>query len=115
MLDYGCGRGDDSSNLPFTCYKYDPYYFPGKFRRQFSVITCIDVLNVLWRDQAEEVIENVFSWLAPGGVAYFAVRRDVKKQGFSKRGTFQCEVLSDMEIVTQNSHFCIYRLPQSNR
>ena len=109
-LDYGCGQGSDVVLNPLAFERYDPHFFPTKPKGKFDLITCIYVLNVLQPNAMEDTIERVFNLLAPGGTAYFAVRRDVSPQGFTKRGTFQCEVLLPFRKIVENKSFCIYYL-----
>ena len=107
-LDYGCGKGSDANIMGLL--KYDPHYFPQRFGRNFNLITCIYVLNVLLPAEQVKVVQEVEDLLAPGGVAYFAVRRDVSPQGWTKRGTWQCEVLMDLPKLVENKSFCIYKM-----
>jgi len=112
-LDYGCGRGDDADYL--DCDKYDPYYFPDMPSRAYSSITCTYVLNVI-EDAAERtrVITKVASLLRPGGTAYFTVRRDLKKEGRTSTGTYQCIVkLDKLNLLYENSKFAIYELKRA--
>jgi SAM-dependent methyltransferase len=111
-LDYGCGKGSDADIMGLV--KYDPYYFPRRWQsilnERFNLITCIYVLNVLFPAEQVKVVKEVEDLLAPGGVAYFAVRRDVSPQGWTKRGTWQCEVLMDLPKLVENKSFCIYKM-----
>ena len=109
-LDYGCGRGDDADYL--GCDRYDPHYFPDKPKGKYLSITCIYVLNVI-EDKGERtrVIAKVSDLLLSGGKAYFAVRRDIKKDGKTSRGTYQCNVkLSKLKLLQETAKFAIYEL-----
>lgn len=107
-LDYGCGKGSDAAITGLAVY--DPHFFPVKPQGKFNLITCIYVLNVLLPAEQVKVVQEVEDLLAPGGVAYFAVRRDVSPQGWTKRGTWQCEVLMDLHKLVENKRFCIYKM-----
>lgn len=87
VLDYGCGRGTDADLLGAD--KYDPHFFPEAPKRKYKTILCTYVLNVLPPQDAAIIVERVKELLLPGGVACFAVRRDVKEEGVTSRGTLQ--------------------------
>ncbi|MGH1394245.1 MAG: HIT domain-containing protein [Trichormus sp.] len=98
ILDFGCGFGNDVKLLQqkgFDITGYDPYYFPQFPHHKFDTIICFYVLNVLFPEQQANVMMEVSHLLKPGGKAYFAVRRDIKKEGFRehyvhKKPTYQC-------------------------
>jgi diadenosine tetraphosphate (Ap4A) HIT family hydrolase len=100
ILDFGCGFGNDVKLLQqkgFDITGYDPYYFPEYPDRKFDTIICFYVLNVLFPEEQANVLMEVSHLLKPGGKAYFAVRRDIKKEGFRehyvhKKPTYQCIV-----------------------
>ena len=108
VLDYGCGRGFDADQLDLE--KYDPHWFPKEPEGLFDTITCIYVLNVVSEETQTWIIENVSKLLTPGGHAYFAVRRDLPREGEEGRGTWQQFVLLDLPLLTQKSTFAIYKL-----
>tara|TARA_R110000868_G_scaffold85916_2_gene241314 strand:- start:269 stop:694 length:426 start_codon:yes stop_codon:yes gene_type:complete len=109
ILDYGCGRGFDAD--AFGLVKFDPHYFPQEPEGKFDIITCNYVLNVRLPSQQNEVIAKIHSLLAVNGVAYITVRRDVKNEGFTSRGTYQCNVVLDLPVVVEKKgQFCIYKL-----
>lgn len=108
MLDYGCGKGKDVEYYKMDAY--DPYYSPEKPRKKYDTITCNYVFNVLSESNYAEVIEKMRSYLKPGGIIYIAVRRDVKKEGWTSIGTFQKTVFLDYPIVHKTSSFCIYKV-----
>ena len=97
ILDFGCGYGKDVEILQkkgFDIQGYDPYYHPQYPLEKFDVIICFYVLNVLFPKVQEEVIMAISQLLKPTGKAYFAVRRDIKKEGFRqhyvhKKPTYQ--------------------------
>jgi len=100
VLDFGCGFGNDVKLLQqkgFDIAGYDPYYFPEFPNNKFDTIICFYVLNVLFPEEQANVLMEVSHLLKPGGKAYFAVRRDIKKEGFRehyvhKKPTYQCIV-----------------------
>ena len=109
-LDYGCGRGYDADALDLA--KFDPHYFNVEYSdNTFDIITCKYVLNVIPLDGEEEVVDKIWNLLAPDGVAYITVRRDVKKEGLTSRGTFQRNVVLNFPIeFEKKNQFCIYKL-----
>lgn len=85
ILDFGCGYGKDVEILQkkgLDITGYDPYYFPCYPQGKFDTICCFYVLNVVSQPEQETVIMQVSELLKPGGRAYFAVRRDIKREGF---------------------------------
>ncbi len=100
ILDFGCGFGNDVKLLQqkgFDITGYDPYHFPQNPNEKFDTIICFYVLNVLFTEEQANVLMEVAHLLKPGGKAYYAVRRDIKKEGFRehyihKKPTYQCIV-----------------------
>ncbi|BAY99088.1 HIT family protein [Tolypothrix tenuis PCC 7101] len=100
ILDFGCGLGNDVKILRekgCDITGYDPYYFSQYPQGQFDTIICFYVLNVLFSEEQASVLMEVAHLLKPGGKAYYAVRRDIKKEGFRehyvhKKPTYQCIV-----------------------
>jgi diadenosine tetraphosphate (Ap4A) HIT family hydrolase len=100
ILDFGCGLGTDvkllhQQGLDIT--GYDAYYAPTAPTGKFETIVCCYVLNVLMPAEQAEVLMEIAHLLKPGGKAYYAVRRDLKKEGFRehyvhKQPTYQCIV-----------------------
>jgi SAM-dependent methyltransferase len=98
VLDFGCGLGNDVKLLRkkgFDITGYDPYHFPGYPNDKFDTIICSYVLNVLFSEEQTNVLMEVSHLLKPGGKAFYAVRRDLKKEGFRehyvhKKPTYQC-------------------------
>lgn len=110
VLDYGCGRGFDADFYGWDAF--DPYWRPGTILHPntYNTIVCSYVINVL-RKKSEAVILGVIrSLLTKTGVAYITVRRNVKKAGYTSKGTYQRNVILDLPIVTENSDYCIYEL-----
>lgn len=107
-LDYGCGRGGDADRL--TCDRYDPHYFPDKPLKKYDSITCTYVLNVLYSTDIGNVIESIRELLTDDGKAYITVRRDIKKEGITSRGTHQYMVYLDEPLLYENSNFALYEI-----
>lgn len=85
VLDFGCGLGADVDFLRtkgFDVTGYDPYYAPALPQGRFDTILCLYVLNVLLPEEQAHVLMAVAELLQPGGSAYFAVRRDIQRDGF---------------------------------
>lgn len=117
ILDFGCGFGNDVKLLQQKGLKvrgYDRYYFPEKPQNKFDTIICIYVLNVLLSEEQSQVLMDISYLLKPGGKAYFAVRRDIKKEGFRQhyihqKPTYQCIVkLPFKSIILENNYYEIY-------
>ena len=100
ILDFGCGFGYDTDELKRRGYDitgYDYYYRTEYPEGKFDTIFCVYVLNVLEPYAQAEVMMNVSNLLSPKGTAYFAVRRDLKEEGFRlhaiyREYTYQCKV-----------------------
>ncbi len=98
VLDFGCGLGNDVKLLQrrgLDITGFDPHYFPQSPNHKFDTIICFYVLNVLFPEEQANVLMEVSHLLKPGGKAYYAVRRDIKKEGFRehyihKKPTYQC-------------------------
>ena len=114
QLDYGCGRGNDADLLGMK--KYDPFYFPNEevLRAKYSFITCNYVLNVVSLPEQVEILAKINDLLLDNGVAFITVRRDVKQDGYTSKGTFQRNVVLDLPVVREKKgHFCTYRLDKT--
>ena len=107
-LDYGCGRGKDADTYGMD--KYDPHFFPQAPTGTYDTITCTYVLNVLDPEDVPKVLQEVCSLLAPGGTAYFSVRRDLKSPAVEGRGTTQHNVVINAPILRQTRGYCLYVL-----
>ena len=106
-LDYGCGRGFDAEY--YKTHRYDPYYFPIPiFDNSYDTITCHYVLNVVDKKEEKEILLNINKLLKESGVAYLTVRRNIEKEGFTSKGTYQRNVILDLPILVSNARFCIY-------
>jgi len=111
-LDFGCGKGQDAGFLAFD--KYDPHFFPNLPDKKYDLILCNYVLNVVGESEGQEIINQIRSLLKPTGTAFITVRRDVKVDGFTKKGTYQRNVVLDLPVVRQTSTYCIYKLSKDH-
>ena len=111
ILDYGSGRGD---LIPFSglsdVSQYDPHWFPEKPEGRFETVYCGYVLNTLKREQWKEVLVDIFHYLKRKGHGYIAVRRDIKKEGLTSRGTLQYNVILPYECPVETKDYAIYIL-----
>lgn len=115
ILDFGCGKGFDANFLKKLVYDveaYDPYFAPNMPIGKFDTIICNYVLNVLEKEKQLTCLEEIKSLLNDNGIAYIAVRRDIKNEGYRRRGkhsTYQENVELDFEKITENTKYCIYK------
>jgi len=123
ILDFGCGFGFDTDELGRKGYDitgYDYYYRPDYPDGKFDTIICNYVLNVLEPYAQAEVMMNVTNLLKPQGTAFFAVRRDLKEEGFRlhaihKQYTYQCNVRLPFQSLTRNSSYELYQYNHFNK
>lgn len=123
VLDFGCGLGTDVAYLRkqgFDVTGFDPYYFPEIPQGKFDTILCLYVLNVLLPEEQAHVLMAVSELLKPEGHAYFAVRRDVQKNGFRfhvKHGVnvYQCNVRLPYRSIFLTKNAEIYEYRHYNR
>ena len=113
VLDYGCGRGFDAEYLDkkgFCIDSYDPYWKPdGINKTEYNTVFCNYVLNVIETDgEIVSVIKSVQNLLTKDGLAYFAVRRDLKKDGFTTRGYQRMVKLNAPVAFNKSGSFCTY-------
>ncbi|AFZ03136.1 bifunctional class I SAM-dependent methyltransferase/HIT family protein [Calothrix sp. PCC 6303] len=122
ILDFGCGFGNDVKLLQKKGFKingYDPHYFPDYPENKFDTIVCCYVLNVLFTEQQSNVLMAISHLLKPGGKAYYAVRRDIKKEGFRehyvhKKPTYQCIVKLPFKSLKLEENYEIYEYTHYN-
>jgi len=107
-LDFGCGFGKDADVYRFD--KYDTTHFPFPPTDLYDTITCNYVLNVNIPELVPVIIDRVSRLLKKGGSAYFTVRRDLKRDGWTSKGTYQHTVKLDLPVVFEDKGCCIYRL-----
>jgi diadenosine tetraphosphate (Ap4A) HIT family hydrolase len=116
VLDFGCGLGKDVEQLKqqgLNITGYDPHYFKDFPEKKFDTILCLYVLNVLLPEEQIEVLMDVAYLLKQGGKAYFAVRRDLEKEGFRmhklhQKQTYQCTVKLPYKSIFENESCEIY-------
>lgn len=116
VLDFGSGLGADVTFLQekgIDITGYDPYYSPTIPQGKFDTILCIYVLNVLLPEEQSHVLMAISELLKPGGIAFFAVRRDILRDGFRthiKHGvnTYQCNVKLPYRSILVTNHCEIY-------
>lgn len=122
ILDFGCGLGSDVKLLSqqgLDLTGYDPYYAPTAPTGKFETIVCCYVLNVLMPAEQAEVLMEIAHLLKPGGKAYYAVRRDLKKEGFRehyihKQPTYQCIVKLPFKSILLTEYCEIYEYVHYN-
>ena len=122
ILDFGCGLGTDVKILRqkgSDITGYDPHYAPIYPDGKFDTIVCGYVLNVLMPEEQADVLMNIAHLLKPGGKAYYAVRRDLKKEGFRehyvyKKPTYQCTVKLPFKSIDLNEYCEIYEYVHYN-
>ncbi|WP_373481172.1 bifunctional class I SAM-dependent methyltransferase/HIT family protein [Geminocystis sp.] len=123
ILDFGCGYGKDVEVLHsqgFLIEGYDNYYFPKYPQKKYDTIYCFYVLNVLFSESQESVIMAISQLLKPKGKAYFAVRRDLKIEGFRKhyihkKMTYQCLVKLPFKSIYLDEFCEIYEYQHYNQ
>jgi diadenosine tetraphosphate (Ap4A) HIT family hydrolase len=123
ILDFGCGFGYDTDELKKRGYDiigYDYYYRPDYPEGKFDTIICHYVLNVLEPYAQAEVLMDVTNLLSPKGTAFFAVRRDLKEEGFRlhaihKQYTYQCNVKLPFQSLMCNSSYELYQYNHFNK
>jgi len=116
VLDFGCGFGTDVNQLltqRLNISGYDKHYAPDYPQKQFDTIICLYVLNVLFPEEQAVVLMEISRLLKPGGMAYFAVRRDLRAEGFRihkihRKSTYQCNVKLPFPSVFVNDNCEIY-------
>lgn len=122
-LDFGCGLGVDVNYLKKLNYNvigYDPFYFKQYPEGKFDTIICNYVLNVLLPEEQVMVLMEISELLKPEGKAYFAVRRDIKRNGFRynpkyKCRTYQCQVTLPYKSILRTEHCEIYEYRHINQ
>ena len=123
ILDFGCGHGFDVEflkKLNFQIIGFDPYYFNELDEsKKYDTITCLYVLNVVETLEQSKILMKISSLLKNGGVAYFAVRRDIKYEGFRnhylhKKPTYQTKVILPFESIFKNESCEIYKFQHYN-
>lgn len=123
VLDFGCGFGKDVELLKkkgISIVGYDKYYFANYPTKKFDTIICFYVLNVLLPEEQTEVLMEISRLLKPKGKAYFAVRRDLRYEGFRihklyHKPTYQCNVKLGYKSIFRNENCEIYEYRHYNQ
>jgi len=120
-LDYGCGKGFDA--IEFGMDRFDPHFTDGRVvttngrawaieqcQSYYETITCNYVLNVIESEaERRRVLKEINSMLMDGGIAYITVRRDIKKEGYTSKGTYQENIVLDLPILKETKNgYCTY-------
>lgn len=73
ILDYGCGKGTLSRNLPFPIHEYDPC-IEGKNERPdpADVVVCTDVMEHIEPDLLDNVLDDIRSLTKRGVILTIA-------------------------------------------
>jgi 2-polyprenyl-3-methyl-5-hydroxy-6-metoxy-1,4-benzoquinol methylase len=108
VLDLGCGHGFDADYLKID--GYDPYHRPVLGKGKYDVITCNYVLNVISAWERKQVLAHIKQLLKKNGTAYITVRRDIKKDYVTKRGTQQYCVELPLPVLFEHRDFIIYEM-----
>ena len=123
VLDFGCGIGKDVKLLKskgINITGYDKHYFPEFPTGKFDTILCFYLLNVLLPEEQSNVLIEISRLLKPTGKAYFAVRKDIRYEGFRtykihQKPTYQCIVKLNYKSVFKNDNVEIYEYKHFNR
>jgi diadenosine tetraphosphate (Ap4A) HIT family hydrolase len=123
VLDFGCGFGKDVELLRekgVNIVGYDKHYFPKYPYKKFDTIICFYVLNVLLPEEQAYVLMEVSKLIKPKGKAYFAVRRDLRFEGFRmhkihQKPTYQCNVKLGYKSIFKNENCEIYEYQPYNQ
>ncbi len=123
LLDYGCGFGQDVRFLRAKGYDatgYDPHHAPDVQAGPFDTIVCFYVLNVLFPDEQTDVLIAISQLLKPTGRAYFAVRRDISRDGFRthqlhNKPVYQCTVQLPYQSIFRNENTEFYAYQHLNQ
>jgi diadenosine tetraphosphate (Ap4A) HIT family hydrolase len=123
VLDFGCGFGKDVELLKakgINISGYDKHYFREYPQKKFDTIICLYVLNVLLPEEQATVLLELSQLVKPTGHAYFAVRRDLRFEGFRthkihQKPTFQCNVKLPFKSIFRNENCEIYEFQHFNQ
>jgi len=99
---------------------YDPQYRPDYPSEKYDTLICNYVLNVLLPEEQAHVLMAVSELLKSCGKAFYAVRRDIKKNGFRynpkhKCKTYQCNVTLPYHSLLRTEHCEIYQYQHINQ
>jgi len=122
-LDFGCGFGKDAELLAkkgISIDVYDKHYFPKYPTKKYDSILCFYVLNVVLPEEQATILMEISRLLKPSGRAFFAVRRDIKFEGFRthkihQKPTYQCNVRLPYHSIFTNESCEIYEYQHFNQ
>lgn len=109
LLDYGCGKGYDTKELGATGYDPNNPEYSKLPMLEYDTIMCNYVLNVVDKPMELGILDRLAYNLKENGIAYITVRRDVKQDGLTKRGTYQRNVVLPFETVTKGNGYEMYK------
>lgn len=113
VLDYGCGLGFDADQQGWEAY--DPYYRPGQPTGPYDTIIVNHVANILTRASRGELFRTVNALLAPGGVAFLSVARNIPVSGKpGPRRRIQNYVVLTLPSIFADDEEEIYRLAKDD-
>ncbi len=123
VLDFGCGFGKDVELLKekgINVTGYDKHYFPYYPSGKFDTILCFYVLNVVLQEEQATILMELSQLIKPTGRIYFAVRRDVRFEGFRthkihQKPTYQCNVKLPFDSIFKNEACEIYEYQLYNQ
>ena len=108
VLDFGCGRGSDADWL--QCDRYDPHYHPYLPTGKYDTVLCTYVFNVLPKEEEYRLLTQILDLLRKDGTAYVSVRNDLKREGYTSRGTYQRFVDLPYPIIKKTAGFTIFQV-----
>jgi hypothetical protein len=90
ILDHGCGKGDICKFTDIqNAEQWDPTWHPQRPLGLFDTVYSGFVLNTMPEEARHNVLSDIRRFLAPGGTAYIAIRRDIKQEGVTRTGSEQ--------------------------
>lgn len=123
VLDFGCGFGKDVELLKakgVNIIGYDKHYYPNYPDKKFDTIICFYVLNVLLPEEQATVLMELSQLIKPSGRIYFALRRDLRNEGYRmhkihQKPTYQCNVRLPFKSIFKNEYCEIYEYKLFNQ
>ena len=78
-------------------------------RNYWKTVVSIYVANTLEDSEMKGFFEAILNFLADDGIAYIAIRRDIKKEGKTSRGTYQINRKLNLPVLVEiKNKFIIY-------
>ena len=117
ILDFGCGRGKDYtwlSSMGYNARGYDPHWNRDEeaLKNKYDVVLCSYVLNVVDKTTQKQILDQLKSLTKTNGKIYVSVRRDLKEDYVSSKGTQQYLVKLPYTIFKETSDYCIYEIEE---